>query len=249
MRHIFVGDVHGCLNELRSLISNIMLESDDKLIFVGDLVDKGPNSLGTLRYVQNLLRLYPGSVAISGNHEEKALRLHEKGALQESWASEATPEDWAFIRSMPLMHRVAEHNILAIHGGIFPAFFQKHPDAFPALESANDWRSRGGKLMDRARRFLRVRFVNPEGNMVQLGQEQLGDRFWADTYDGRLGFIVYGHQPFPRPRDTPHSMGIDTGCVSGGMLTAFIVPKSGIKNAWTDFVFPARRYSEPFQEA
>ncbi|MCI0560884.1 MAG: hypothetical protein MN733_20560, partial [Nitrososphaera sp.] len=141
-----------------------------------------------------------------------------------------------------------EHNVLALHGGVFPAFFQKHPDGFHAVEAKTSWQTGGGKLMDRARRFLRVRYVNSQGDMISLGENKLSDPFWADVYDGRVGTIVYGHSPFSDVRRTAHTIGIDTGCVTGGNLTAFVIPESGLANGYTVSVPAARQYTQPFQE-
>ena len=54
MRKIVIGDVHGCLEELRTLISRLSLQKTDELVFVGDLLNKGPDSFGVWRYVQDL---------------------------------------------------------------------------------------------------------------------------------------------------------------------------------------------------
>jgi len=50
-------------------------------------------------------------------------------------------------------------------------------------------------------------------------------KYWAELYDGREGFVVYGHNPFKKPRIDKYAVGIDTGCVYGGKLTAIIFKK------------------------
>jgi diadenosine tetraphosphatase ApaH/serine/threonine PP2A family protein phosphatase len=76
---------------------------------------------------------------------------------------------------------------------------------------------------------LRVRYVSPEGRMVPLGEENLdqGDKWWADLYDGRFGTVIYGHQPYDEVAFSKHAIGIDTGCVFGGKLTALRLSKDG----------------------
>jgi predicted MPP superfamily phosphohydrolase len=59
MRHIIIGDVHGCINELKSLIEKLQLEAEDKLYFIGDLIDKGPDSVGVVKFVRELSKRYP----------------------------------------------------------------------------------------------------------------------------------------------------------------------------------------------
>ena len=63
------------------------------------------------------------------------------------------------------------------------------------------------------------------GKFVSLGQENEHTQFWAETYDGKYGKVIFGHNPFMQ--DTPkyfaNAIGIDTGCVFGGYLTALII--------------------------
>lgn len=246
MRTIFIGDVHGCSKELSELYWKLEPEEGDRFIFVGDIVDKGPNSLEALHMVAIILRDYPGSVVVAGNHEEKALRFYQKGKLDQladqSWVHEATEADWSFIESMPLFWwdgiPAAKGGILVVHGGIFPALLQKHPDAFLKIQARGDkWRKGGGKVMNRARRMLRVRYVGGDqrpvdvkgepapGDMLALGANEEGDPFWADVYDGSQGFVIYGHSPWldGQVKWDVHAAGIDTACVFGGKLTALVV--------------------------
>jgi len=232
MRHnrtFVIGDVHGCDYELRSLYSVLDPRCDDKFVFVGDIVDKGPNSIKALRFVRLLMDLYPGSVCVAGNHESKALeRLRQgKGAKAEPWHLEATEADWAFIKSMPLYHRLPELNALVVHAGVFPRFFELYPEGLDDKRCLKDgWQKGGGKYLGRARRFQYVRFIDPAtGDMLQLGKETEDTPSWSDLYDGREGQIFYGHEPQrsfqPKIRGT--SIGLDTSCVSGGKLTAAVL--------------------------
>lgn len=240
MRTIFIGDVHGCIEELARLVCSLRLEKHDRVVFVGDLVDKGPESLQVLRYVECLLGQFPGSVCVAGNHEEKALRFskrdeHERlrsilDLKQEPWTMDAKPEDWAFVESMPLVWSDPTLNVRVVHGGVFPVLLQKHPDAWDAIEKhGKAWHKGGGKLMDRARRMLRTRYVGgpdrPEqqrGEMISLGENVPSDPFWTETYTGPT--VIYGHEPYldGQVKVSPHAIGVDTGCVFGGKLTALV---------------------------
>jgi hypothetical protein len=245
MRTIFIGDTHGCNDELHSLITELHLRSDDRLAFVGDLVDRGPDSIGVIRYVKELLSHYPGSSCVAGNHESKVIEQRRKGLFKEPWTPDASEDDWKFLESLPLIKKLPDLNVTVVHGGIFPRFFQSYPEGLSRIES--NWHQSKGKYMDRAKRFLRVRFVNPEGNMVSLGQETDEDVFWTERYDGREGYVFYGHQPYinpPKPQLSEHAAGIDTGCVFGGRLTAAVVTDDPRK---AEFVsVPAlKMYSQP----
>ena len=66
-RHIIIGDVHGMLDELASLIEKVDPGFDDTIIFVGDLVDKGPDSVGVVEFVRRLAESF-NVVVVEGNH-------------------------------------------------------------------------------------------------------------------------------------------------------------------------------------
>jgi hypothetical protein len=269
MRTVFIGDVHGCREELAELMREAFMGTPgkDRVIFVGDLVDKGPDSLGVLRDVQRMMRTFPGSAVVIGNHEEKALRFKKSGKLDQlkdqSWVHEATEADWSFIESMPLTWYDPETHIRVIHGGIFPALTEKHPDVWEKIEARGaNWHKGGGKVMNRARRMLRVRHVGgPQrpaeakdgpGSMLALGANVEGDPFWADVYDGRKpsrgGLVIYGHSPWldGEVRESKWALGIDTACVFGGKLTAAIFER-GLPQGYVQ-VDAREKYAEPYEE-
>jgi len=224
MRTIFISDIHGCLEEFKCLIAELQLQAGDRLALGGDLVDRGPNSIGVIRYVKELLALYPGSFCVAGNHESKVIEQRRKGLFKEPWTPDASDDDWKFLESLPLIKKLPDLNVVVVHGGFFPKFFQSYPEGLARIE--DNWHRSKGKYMDRAKRFLYVRYVNPDGNMVSLGQETDQDVFWTEWYDGQEGYAFYGHQPYidpPEPRLSEHAAGIDTGCVFGGRLTAAVV--------------------------
>jgi len=247
MRTILIGDVHGMHDELHELLARLNPQKGDRFVFVGDLVDKGPDSLGVLRLVKEVVECFPGSVVVSGNHEEKASRMWKRGTAVEPWANDATDDDWAFIDSMPLTWNDPVLNLRVVHGGIFPALLEKHPDAFERIEArGNGWRKGGGKVMDRSRRMLRVRFVNGEGDMLALGENKQGDPFWAETWSGPE-FVVFGHSPWidGEVRKFPHALGIDTGAVFGGKLTAAVFTG---RDQFEIVQVDGRKFAEPLVE-
>lgn len=73
IRHIVIGDIHGCNLELNALVENLKLTKKDNLYFIGDLIDKGVDSVGVVKTVYSLSRDYNVKL-ILGNHEEKFLR-------------------------------------------------------------------------------------------------------------------------------------------------------------------------------
>jgi hypothetical protein len=210
-RTFVIGDVHGCLYELQQLWAQLPLTPDSEIIFLGDLIDKGPDSDGVLAFVRARQREYR-VVIVVGNHELKALRRVARGL-----AVEFTPQadNLALLQSaLPYYPFWAG---LAVHAGVFPAFLRQYP-VLPDLAHAEHWPPR---LRERLKRLTFCRFVNPHGQTVVLGQEQPEDRFWAEVYTGHFGQIFFGHQPWLNGvRLFPHAVGLDTGCVYGGTLSA-----------------------------
>ena len=130
MRKIIIGDVHGCLSELEALLDMCSLQPADQLFFIGDLIDKGPDSVGVVKYVYEL-SLKLNVKLILGNHEEKFLRyLRNKKenpkALKEmiilpdflTLEENLTEEELNFLYQSYYSFRIADTNILIIHGGL-----------------------------------------------------------------------------------------------------------------------------------
>ncbi len=223
MRSFIVGDVHGCLDELDELVATLDARAEDRFLFLGDYVDRGPDSVGVVRRVRELMARFPASAAIAGNHEDKALRDRARRRPGPAWTARASDDDWRFLESLPLLLRLPEHGALLVHGGLYPRFF----DLYESIgEVPADWRVGGGKRGERLRRFLRVRTVSGQGAFVALGDEAADSRHWSSVYDGREGFCFFGHDPQlapPEPLRAAHALGLDTGCCFGGRLSAAVL--------------------------
>ena len=120
-RTVIVGDVHGCLGELEELLGRVALREDDRLYFVGDLIARGPDTLGVLALVRRL-----GAVVVRGNHEHKLLG-YVRGRQGEGprvrlgpnhieLTNQLSEEDWELLRNMPLWHDLPEHDMLHVPG-------------------------------------------------------------------------------------------------------------------------------------
>jgi serine/threonine protein phosphatase 1 len=233
MRHIFVGDVHGMLTELNSLLMTLDLQVDDHIIFVGDLLDKGPDSPGVVRRVMTLAKTH-NVVLVTGNHEDthSRYRAHTQTNLQTASTmalrkpelpqitARLSQDDINFLNQAVLFHRIPTHNLLVVHGGI-----PKNISRFPNTQrEVSTWSSKERK---RFKLILRTRYVDATtGYFLGLGDEKPKDPFWAEVYDGRFGHVIFGHQPFLNGvRFFEHTTGIDTGAVFGGTLTALIYEK------------------------
>ena len=236
MRHLIIGDVHGMLPELAALIEAADPREDDQVIFVGDLVDKGPESAGVVRFVRELAQRHD-VVLVEGNHEDKHRRFRRNVEVRPEVAAgmierqpelagitdALSPEDVAFLDAAVPFHRIHEHGVLVVHGGI-PGDMAD----FPA--TVEEAQALGGKRKKKFANILRTRFVGVDsGKMLQLGANGPDDPFWADVYDGRFGHVVFGHEPMKGdvPGEFGHATGIDTGAVFGGTLTAMVIDADG----------------------
>ncbi len=234
MKTIVIGDVHGCLDELKELLEKTEYSLGDRLIFAGDLVDRGPDTAGVVRFVREL-----GAESVLGNHEEKHLRWrrHQKRALtvpgyrnpmvplnpaRQAEHDSLSEEDWAYIEKMPHFLRINKH-FAVVHAGAMPGIVLDHQD--PNC-------------------LMRLRYINKEtGKMAPLKdlREELGPidqnkfQFWADVWDGPE-ILIYGHHVHlearasikNQPGNGPHNIGlraigIDTGCCFGMSLTALVL--------------------------
>lgn len=255
MKRFVIGDVHGCLDELKRLIEEIKprLNDEDQLIFVGDLVDKGPDSPGVVQYVRELAHRHD-TVLVMGNHEEKHCRFHKKATENRDYTKtkkweeiksiqdRLSDEDRAFLFEGRLCYTWPGY--VVIHGGI--------PDSITSLGNSlmlSDLNSK--KVSERYKQLLRTRYQDPNGWMVQLGQENLSrDSYWAETYDGRFGTAIYGHEAYhnlKQPYRCRNAIGIDLGCVYGNVLCCIEIQDSE-PNYKTHIVPALSKYSKSYKE-
>jgi serine/threonine protein phosphatase 1 len=173
-----VGDVHGCLDALERLLAELDPGDDDLVVFVGDLVRKGPDSRG----VVELVRESENMLSVRGNNEDKLIRGTKE-------LPELTAADMEYIRSMPVA--ISWEDALVVHGGIDP------------------------------RKSLADHTVDEVLNMRSLVPDGSYDRpFWFEAHDAAPR-VFFGHTVLESPVHRRWAVGLDTGCVYGGELTAY----------------------------
>ncbi len=247
MRTIVVGDVHGCIDELRALLEALQPRRTDHLVFAGDLLDKGPRSAEVVAAVRALRESGHRVTLVLGNHEEKHARFRRRQAngadvtVFTGWEEMASitarlsPQDVAFLETAVLAVRLPEHEALVVHAGVLPG-------ARPLPTTVEGLAALPREARQTALLACRVRYVNQRGGMVPLGSEAPGDRYWASLYDGRFGHVYFGHNPFDggAPERFPRATGLDLGCVFGGYLCAAILEPGSPPRA--EVVRAARAY-------
>ncbi len=202
-RLIAIGDIHGCHLEFAELLARLAVNRDDRLILLGDLVNRGPDS----NKVIDLAREHRAS-ALLGNHELRLLKYHRSGDkkfLKDgdlATASRLRAEDWAFLEAMPLTIVEPALNTVFVHGGFLPS---------------EPWQRQPAEIV------TRIQVVDRDGRAAKRADAP-GAPLWADLWSGPP-FVVYGHTPRPEIYKLKWSAGIDTACVYGGHLTAYILPE------------------------
>jgi hypothetical protein len=215
-RTIFVGDVHGCLDELELLLREVAFDrASDRVILVGDLTAKGPDSPGVVALARE-----QGFGAVLGNHDAKVLSLRQAGALAATRGAEAGTHahvaarlgatDWRYLAGLPLYLSLPELGTLVVHGGFVP----------------------GVPLAEQPRHLLlNMRSITPKGEPSKRVHDGVP---WGSRWPGPA-HVVFGHDAVRGLQQHPHATGLDTGCVYGRALTALILPERRLVSV------PARR--------
>ena len=239
-----IGDVHGCRAELETLLARLgyALVRDDQgrpvdavhpegrtAVFVGDLVDRGPDSPGVLRLVMGMVAAGT-AICVPGNHEQKLARklngrkVQLTHGLPETLEQLEQREDAGFVKEVQaFIDSLVSHYVL--DGG-------KLVVAHAGLKEAYQGRASG-----RVRAF--ALYGETTGETDEYG---LPVRYpWARDYRGSAA-VVYGHTPTPEPEWINNTICLDTGCVFGGQLTALRWPTRELVSvpAEREYYAPAR---------
>jgi len=205
-RFIVIGDVHGCSTELDALLGRIAPAGDDRIVFVGDLVAKGPNTEIVLRTAREL-----GAGVALGNHEKKLLDAREArragrpsptklDPTHERLLETLTDEDWSQLESMPLWIDL-DAQLRVVHAGIVPGVAMSEQDP---------------------KNLLHMRSISETGEPSNRWGPPWGARYLGPPH------IVFGHNARKDPQLHPFATGLDTGCVYGGALTALVLKQGSV---------------------
>lgn len=212
-RTVLIGDIHGCLVELKELLGKLHYNpTNDRIICLGDLNDRGPDSVGVIRYCRE-----NNFECVMGNHEYKFLKwFRSQGSRSDvydrkDYYRQLSDEDIDYVAKMPTY--IDLDDVVIVHAGLKPGV--------PVNRQSKD------DLMylrytDEHRKFISLRKIS------KLGLEKSGAIFWTDF--GPFGKnIVYGHNVnsyehirIDKYPDGTACYGIDTGCCFGGLLTALV---------------------------
>ena len=200
-RTIAIGDVHGCAEEFAQLLELIDPREEDRVIQLGDLINRGPDSHSVIR----IARQYKVE-AILGNHEHRiltALREKRPELLKDydlETIKQLNNEDWIYLENLPKFKYSGLSDTVFIHGGFLPGQL---------------WTNQSIEIT------TTIQVIDADGRPAKRSDAPDAPA-WADSWKGPP-FVIYGHTPRPEVYQLKDSLGIDTGCVYGGYLTAYIV--------------------------
>jgi diadenosine tetraphosphatase ApaH/serine/threonine PP2A family protein phosphatase len=219
-RTLVIGDLHGCLEELHALLEAVAFRpGEDTLVSVGDLVNKGPDSVGVVRLVRSL-----GGRAVLGNHDDLVLRCvaarrdGADDAFSDSVrrvAKRLADDDVAWLESLPLTLALEGQHALVVHAGLVPGV--------PVSSQSRE-------------HVITMRSLRSDGSPTKRIEDGVP---WASLWPGPE-LVLFGHDAVRGLQRWPYAIGLDTGCVYGGRLTGMIFPERRLVSV------PARRvWSEP----
>ncbi|MEC4575711.1 polynucleotide kinase-phosphatase [Streptomyces virginiae] len=211
-----IGDIHGCSSELETLLAKLGYEDGvhpegRTAVFVGDLVDRGPDSPGVLRRVMGMVRS-GNALCVPGNHENKLGRYLKGSKVQQTHGLAETieqlsrePQEFVeevreFIRGLVSHYVLDGGKLVVCHAGL--------PEKYHGRTS--------GRVRSHAL------YGETTGETDEFG---LPVRYpWAEDYRGKA-VVVYGHTPVPNTAWINNTICLDTGAVFGGRMTALRWPE------------------------
>jgi hypothetical protein len=203
-RTIIIGDVHGCYDELQDLLRAVKARPEDRLISVGDLICKGPDSRRVIEWAM----AQPNLECILGNHELRFLNCRRRGVIPN-----VKPYDLEVYRQFGETYEAAMKYVsrwpLTVSG---PGFLVVHAGFDP--REGLEWQS--------------------DVQLTTMRKLKDTGEAWYERYKDKE-LVVFGHWSKPETVVRKNAIGLDTGCVYGGALTALILPERRLVSV------PARR--------
>ena len=238
-RTFAIGDIHGDLAALRKLFTRLpTLTSDDTAVFLGDYIDRGPDSAGVVAWLRDFMQTCPAKVvALRGNHEDAWLQVVDKG-----WAEFVLPrgngclECYRSFRGQPVPGEddspTNEELDAMLQGNFMPPDVLSWMRTLPFFYEDDHAVYVHAGIKRSGNKFPHPREVTPQRALLWLR-----DRDFFENYRGKL--VVFGHtttRTLPNELSThtpedptdmwagPACVGLDTACGKGGFLTAFELP-------------------------
>lgn len=214
MRTIVIGDLQGCYQETLALLKKCGVTPSDRVIFTGDLVDRGPDSALCVELAMRREQTQGSEASILGNHEDRHLGYRHQEAIGRdpkcvipthiATRQQLKSEHYQYMSRMPLFIRLPEYGAAVVHAGVFP-----------------------GRPLEAQRRdhLLHIQMINPPDQTSKWPSKAPGGwKFWTHYWDGPER-IIFGHSVLDKPLITDKVAGIDGGGCFGRQLHALILPE------------------------
>lgn len=220
-----VGDIHGCFDKLSGLLRRLPFNRDvDALIFLGDYINRGPDTSKVLDFLIDLKATCANVTFLKGNHEQLLLEYAESG----------DPESLQFLRMMGISNTVKSYGSSIAHLRELSCFPAKHRDFLWSLEFGKILGKTifvhadiNEKIIEALRRSATPPIIDSVDETTLLSSRQL-----AQENRGIPDYtVVFGHVPLASPLVLEDRIGIDTGAVYGNMLTALELPAGRFHHA------------------
>jgi len=223
-RTIVIGDLQGCYQEAIELLDACQVKDDDRVIFTGDLIDRGPDNDKCIELAMEHEYRQLSAACVMGNHEEKHLyyrHLEENGhdpnvqvPSHIATRKQLNARHYSYIARLPSYIRLPEHNAVVVHAGVYPGrtIEQQRNQHLLHVQMINPYNRDGTPTGD-----MRTKWPSKVPND---GQDW---RFWTHFYTGSER-IIFGHSVFDKPLVTDKLWGIDGGACFGLSLHALILP-------------------------
>ncbi|KAJ2514620.1 hypothetical protein GGI11_004018 [Coemansia sp. RSA 2049] len=250
-RLIFIGDIHGCIDQFNSLLGEVQFkQGEDQVVLVGDLVAKGPSSIEVVQKARSI-----NAWCVRGNHDDRVIRWREfldgpaKGltkddisALEDSdnlpysdfkvseihfdIAQQLAVDDFAFLQSFPVIMALPTPYTewIIVHGGLDAsrAVLEQNSDNCMTMRNIgpngpSSSKDEGVAWFDIWASKMKVVSALPSSPLSSASSE-------IDYSKVNFNKIIYGHDAGRGLQIHEHTKGLDSRCVYGGNLTAFILP-------------------------
>lgn len=240
-RLVFIGDIHGCLDELEALLAKVKYTpSHDHIVAVGDVINKGPKSKEVVAFLME-----QGASCVRGNHEDAVLaaahallgpkdlapmseingedcenlmqdvKAEKRKMKARETARSLTKEQLRWLQTRPVILQIGEvkpfGNIIAVHAGLVPGLSLEKQDPYAVMN---------------------MRIIDVNTNMPSEKHSAEGSALWYNVWHEhemslpsheKHTTVVYGHNKKKGMQIHRFTKGLDTGCVDHGKLTAWVV--------------------------
>ncbi|ORX90613.1 Ser/Thr protein phosphatase family protein [Basidiobolus meristosporus CBS 931.73] len=211
-RLIFIGDVHGHLRSFNKLLEKLSLVPEDRVVLLGDMVSKGPNSIGLLARAKEI-----NALCVRGNHDDLVVSWRDFfkwnrnswviGEEHQNIASALPQELYGYLASCPLILHIPAYSMYAVHAGL---------DPYTPVHLQNPFY------------VMNIRRILPNSRPSKGKDEGIP---WATVWNRMQSklrnpkTVIYGHESSRGLVTLPYAIGLDTGCGRGERLSAMIYPQ------------------------